>query len=162
MIPSFRPQSLYALSAIGNVEIDCAYRGDDNERDPMPRSQHCGIVCPNLLEPCHWNMLDAGHWAEMKETRFIRGISISSNSIGTNDCWMARLMKCQMKVCKEATCIPTACMLWFWNREPTMVSQIMTDGILRVWSSRAVNLRTSNKILHDIDRTIRKNLDPWW
>jgi hypothetical protein len=35
---------------------------------------------------------------------------------------------------------PTAWMVWCWNREPTMVSQIITEGILSVCSSRAVSL----------------------
>jgi hypothetical protein len=36
--------------------------------------------------------------------------------------------------------LPTAWMLWCWKRDPTMVSQIITDGISSVWSSRAVSL----------------------
>jgi hypothetical protein len=39
--------------------------------------------------------------------------------------------------------IPTACILWCWNNEPTMVSTTMVDGICNVLSSSAVNLKTN-------------------
>lgn len=38
--------------------------------------------------------------------------------------------------------VPTAWMGLCWNSEPTMVSQIMVEGMASVWSSSAVNLHT--------------------
>lgn len=49
---------------------------------------------------------------------------------------------CQKRKSERRNGLPTAWISWCWNRDPTIVSQIITDGMLRIWSSSDVSLKT--------------------
>jgi hypothetical protein len=48
MVPTC-PQRSHLPGAVGDVKVDCCDGCDDNERDLVTRSQHGGIIRPDLL-----------------------------------------------------------------------------------------------------------------
>ena len=132
-----------APATVGDVEINRAHRGDDDERDVVACGQDCCIVCSDL------STYVLAH--ATPTTRF------------NKPCWpchrswqYGRLQRLHTHIRSNTRSealprryVPMPAIPLCWNSEPTMLSHSMTAGILRDSNSNAVNLNKNELVMSE-------------